>query len=49
MERNKAARPDGLPAKFFQDCWEIIKDDLLRLVFYLSMVTSLGIKRMHVL
>jgi hypothetical protein len=31
MERNKASCPDGLPAEFFLDSWEIIKDALVGL------------------
>jgi hypothetical protein len=27
MEKNKAAGPDGISTKFYNDCWEIIKDD----------------------
>jgi hypothetical protein len=28
MEHNKAPRPDGFPAEFYQVFWEVIKDDL---------------------
>jgi mannosylglycoprotein endo-beta-mannosidase len=31
MEKNKAAGPDGLPIELYQDCWEVIKDDLIAL------------------
>jgi hypothetical protein len=31
MKHNKAPRPDGFPAKFYQTFWEIIKDDLMAL------------------
>jgi len=31
MEHNKAPRPDGFPAKFYQVFWEIIKGDLMSL------------------
>jgi hypothetical protein len=29
MKRNKASGPDEIPAEFYQDCWKIIKEDLL--------------------
>ena len=29
MERNKAPGPDGFPAKFYQNLWDVIKSDLL--------------------
>lgn len=31
MEKNKAAGPDGFPIEFYQQCWPIIKDDMVRL------------------
>jgi hypothetical protein len=31
MEHNKAPGPDGFPAEFYQNFWEIIKSDLLAL------------------
>jgi hypothetical protein len=31
MEHNKAPRPDGFPAEFYQIFWETIKDDLMAL------------------
>ena len=30
MEKNKAPGQDGFPIEFYQACWSIIKDDLLR-------------------
>ena len=29
MEHNKAPGPDGFPAEFYQNFWDIIKPDLL--------------------
>lgn len=29
MEHNKAPRPDGFPAEFYQVFWEVIKNDLM--------------------
>ena len=31
MEHNKAPGPDGFPAEFYQNFWEVIKSDLLQL------------------
>jgi mannosylglycoprotein endo-beta-mannosidase len=31
MEHNKAPGPDGFPAEFYQNSWEVIKEDLLEL------------------
>ena len=31
MEHNKAPDPDGFPAEFYQNLWDIIKSDLLQL------------------
>jgi hypothetical protein len=29
MEKNKSAVPDGIPIEFYQECWDIIKTDLM--------------------
>jgi hypothetical protein len=29
MEKNKAPRPDGFPAEFYQKNWEFLKGDLI--------------------
>jgi hypothetical protein len=29
MENNKAAGPDGIPAEFYKECWDIIKMDVV--------------------
>jgi hypothetical protein len=29
MEHNKGPCPDGFPAKLYQACWNIIKDDIM--------------------
>ena len=31
MEHNKAPGPDGFPAEFYQNFWEIIKSDLMEM------------------
>jgi hypothetical protein len=33
MEHNKASGPDGFSVKFYQSCWEIIKSDLMALLY----------------
>jgi hypothetical protein len=33
MEHNKAPRPDGFPAEFYQVFWGVIKDDLLAMFY----------------
>jgi len=30
MNRDKAPGPDGFSLAFFQDCWDVIKTDLMR-------------------
>jgi hypothetical protein len=35
MEHNKAPGPDGFPAEFYQNFWEVIKSDLLELFTFL--------------
>ena len=30
MDRDKAPGPDGFTIAVFQDCWEVIKEDLVR-------------------
>lgn len=32
MNPSSAAGPDGMNGKFFQACWEVIKEDLLNVV-----------------
>jgi hypothetical protein len=31
MEKNKTAGPDKIPIEFYQVCWEIVRDDIMRL------------------
>ena len=31
MKHNKAPGPDGFPAEFYQNFWDVIKSDLLQL------------------
>lgn len=31
MEKNKAAGPDKIPIEFYQNCWDIIKKDIVQL------------------
>jgi hypothetical protein len=35
MEQNKAPGPDGFPAEFYQNFWDVIKGDLLELFSFL--------------
>jgi AAA+ ATPase superfamily predicted ATPase len=35
MEHNKAPGPDGFPADFYQNFWEVIKPDLFELFTFL--------------
>src|SRR5438128_12338359 len=35
MEHNKAPGPDGFPAEFYQNFWEVIKPDLMELFGFL--------------
>jgi hypothetical protein len=30
-KKNKAPRPDGFPAEFYQTMWGVVKDDLMRM------------------
>ena len=31
METNKAPGPDNIPVEFYQHCWEVVKNDIMRL------------------
>jgi len=31
MEKNKAAGPDSIPIKFYQSCWDIVKNDIMNI------------------
>jgi hypothetical protein len=31
MEKHKAAGPDKIPIKFYQVCWDIVKNDIMQL------------------
>jgi mannosylglycoprotein endo-beta-mannosidase len=31
MEKNKATGPDKIPIEFYQSCWEIVKNDIVKL------------------
>jgi hypothetical protein len=31
MEKNKAAGPDGIPIEFYQHCWCVVKNDMMRM------------------
>jgi hypothetical protein len=46
MEKNKAARPDGIPIEFHQVCWAFIKSDICAMFedFYQG---TLDIKRLN--
>lgn len=33
MSQDSAARPNGFSALFYQECWEIIKKDLMEAIF----------------
>jgi hypothetical protein len=46
MEHNKALGLDGFPAKFYQACWDIIKNDLMTLFmdFHLSNLPLYSLK-----
>lgn len=46
METNKAAGPDGIPAEFYQTCWEIVKKDFVEL-FVLFHAGKLDLSRMN--
>jgi len=46
MEKNKAAGPDCIPAEFFQQCWEIVKQNILEL-FHDFYVGNLNVSRLN--
>ena len=31
MKSNRAPGPDNIPAEFYQHCWDIVKEDIMRL------------------
>jgi hypothetical protein len=39
MEHNKAPSPDGIPAEFYQNFWDVIKGDLMQMFHELHMGT----------
>ena len=36
MEHNKAVGPDNIPIELFQNCWEIVKQDIVRCLMTLT-------------
>ena len=46
MDTNRAPGPDNIPTEFYQHCWEVIKDDVMRL-FYCFHVGSLDVQRLN--
>ena len=34
MDRDKAPSPDGFSIAFFQDCWVVIKEDIMAVFLY---------------
>lgn len=46
MEKNKAAGPVGLPVDFFQNCWDLVKDDIMNL-FHDFYQNKLDVKRLN--
>lgn len=48
MTKDKSFRPDGFPIVFYQECWDFIKYDLLKVFeeFFVSSIINLGVKAM---
>jgi exonuclease III len=42
MNPDKASGPDGFTARFYQNCWEIIKSDLLKMVLKSQRCSKIG-------
>jgi hypothetical protein len=41
MEKSKAAGLDDFPIEFFQNCWDIIKDDMMKMSLILIITNFL--------
>jgi hypothetical protein len=46
MKKNKAPGPDNIPIEFYQHCWDIVKNDIMRL-FYAFHDGSLDVQRLN--
>uniref|UniRef100_A0A453HLC8 Reverse transcriptase domain-containing protein n=1 Tax=Aegilops tauschii subsp. strangulata TaxID=200361 RepID=A0A453HLC8_AEGTS len=46
MKSNRAPGPDNIPAEFYQHCWDIVKEDIMRL-FTAFHVGNLDVSRLN--
>jgi hypothetical protein len=41
MNRDKVPGPDGFPMAFFQDCWDVIKSDIIGVFLIFMLIVNL--------
>ena len=46
MKSNRAPGPDNIPAEFYQHCWDIVKEDIMKL-FTVSHAGELDVSRLN--
>lgn len=45
MVRDKASSPDGVSMAFFQDCWDIVREDVVKVFFFFLFHAYMKLKK----